>query len=256
MPAPSSHSTERFSDKVENYIRYRPGYPDEVMLILRRETELSPDAVIADVGSGTGLSALPFLKHGHVVYGVEPNDPMRQAAEQLLAVYPNFRSVKGTAEATTLKDGSIDYFVAGQAFHWFDVSKARQEARRILRPHGWAVLLWNKRQTDTTPFLRAYEELLLTFGTDYEAVRHDRLDLGKLEKFFGGRVEKRMLPTEQIFDYQGVKGRLLSSSYTPRPAELQYERMLDQLQAIFQKHSTQGSVRFLYDTEVYLGHIT
>jgi SAM-dependent methyltransferase len=255
MSAHPSHSTERFGDKVEHYIRYRPGYPDEIITIFQQEAGLFPEAVIADIGCGTGLSALPFLKQGHVVYGVEPNDPMRQAAERLLTVYTNFHGVKGTAEKTTLQEKSVDYLIAGQAFHWFDVPKAKQEAQRILRPRGWAVLLWNKRQTDTTPFLQAYEQLLVTYGTDYEQVRHDRLDPAKLEQFFGGPFQQRVLPNEQIFDYEGIKGRLLSSSYIPRANDPQYEPMLQDLEKIFQQHAVQGLARFLYDTEIYFGHI-
>src|SRR5579885_3110804 len=128
--------TRRFSDRVENYVRYRPHYPDGVLDVLRTETGLTPTAVVADVGSGTGISAKLFLRNGNLVLGVEPNREMREAAERLLSDYPHFTSVAGTAEATTLPDRSVDYAVAAQAFHWFDHDRARHEFARILHPGG------------------------------------------------------------------------------------------------------------------------
>jgi hypothetical protein len=163
--------TKRFSDRVANYIRYRPGYPQALLGFLRERCAWAPAAMIADLGSGTGISSEYFLRHGNTVYGVEPNDSMRDAAEDLLARFDRFHSVSGSAEATTLPDGSVDLVVAAQAFHWFDVDATRREVRRILRPDGHAAIIWNERRVDTTPFLRAYEALLLRHGTDYEKVR-------------------------------------------------------------------------------------
>ncbi len=180
-------SAQRFSDRVENYVRYRPSYPDEIVQILRDETALNPDSVIADVGSGTGISAELFLKNGNTVFGIEPNLQMRQAAEQLLKPYSDFRSVDGTSEATTLASASVDYAVAAQAFHWFDPSRTRQEFVRILRPSGWVVLIWNARRLESTPFLRAYEQLLQEYGTDYLQVRAENIDLEELQAFFARR---------------------------------------------------------------------
>ncbi|HKB04485.1 MAG TPA: class I SAM-dependent methyltransferase [Gemmataceae bacterium] len=246
----SSDPTSRFSDRVADYVRTRPGYPPEVLDLLRREG-LTPDVVIADVGSGTGLSAEMFLKAGHTVYGVEPNREMREAAESRLAGYPSFHSVTGTAEATTLPTGSIGAVVAGQAFHWFDTAKARDEFSRILRPPGIVVLLWNTRKLDTTPFLRAYEALLHRFGTDYKEVVHTNVDRTALRAFFGGDFEARVLPNEQMFDREGLRGRLRSSSYTPPPGHPNHEPMLRELDHIFDVHARGGTVRFEYDTELY-----
>lgn len=167
MPSP----TDRFSDRVENYVRYRPSYPAAVLDVLREEIGLTPDWSIADVGSGTGISAALLLDNGNEVFAVEPNGPMRAAAEKLLAPYPKFHAVDGTAEATTLDARSVDAVVAAQAFHWFDPAAFGGECRRILKPNGWAVLLWNARRLDATPFLRGYEELLQKYGTDYARER-------------------------------------------------------------------------------------
>jgi SAM-dependent methyltransferase len=255
MPIPDP--TARFSDRVADYVRTRPGYPPAVLDILRREAGLSPATVVADVGSGTGLSAELLLKNGNPVVGVEPNADMRAAAESLLAGYPNFRSVAGTAENTTLPDASVDLVVAGQAFHWFDVPKARAEFGRVLRPGGYVALLWNTRKLDTTPFLRAYEELLQRFGTDYREVVHTNIDRAALAAFFGpGGFREFKLANGQVFDREGVRGRTRSSSYTPGPGHPNFEPMMRELDRIFDAYNDGGRVRFEYDTEVYIGQLS
>src|SRR5579864_3199234 len=171
---PASNATSRFSDRVENYVRYRPGYPAEVLRVLRDECRLSVGDVVADIASGTGIWSRMLLENGNRVFGVEPNAEMRQAGERLLAEFDRFISLPGAAEATTLPDESVDFVTAAQAAHWFDRERARREFVRILKPGGWLVLLWNERLTDATAFLRDYEQLLLTFSTDYENVRHER----------------------------------------------------------------------------------
>ena len=248
-------STRRFSDRVEHYVKYRPGYPLEVIGFLRERGVLTAASIVADVGSGTGISADLFLREGNTVYGVEPNAEMRGAAEKLLARrFPRFRSVNGTAEATTLPTESIDIVVAAQAFHWFDLDKAREEFRRILRLGGRAVLLWNTRKTAGSLFLEAYEQLLNEYGTDYRRVRHDNASQERVASFFGHeRFETARFPNEQAFDLAGLEGRLLSSSYAPAPGHPRHEPMLRSLRRIFHEFAESGRVRFLYDTEVYAG---
>ena len=177
--------TARFSDRVENYVKFRPGYPAELVTTLQSVVGLNPDSIVADIGSGTGILSELFLKNGNPVLGVEPNLEMREAAESLLAPYPRFMSIGSTAEATGLAPGSVDLIVAGQAFHWFDQTSTKAEFQRILRPEGgWVALIWNERQTDASPFLAAYEALLKTHGTDYEEVNHTRINAEMLSAFF------------------------------------------------------------------------
>jgi SAM-dependent methyltransferase len=247
--------TERFSTRVDAYVRYRPGYPPGVLQVLRDETELTAPARIADIGSGTGISAELFLTNGHIVYGVEPNAAMRAAGERHLARYPQFHSIDGTAAATTLADGSVDYVVAAQAFHWFDPVTTRREFVRILQPGGWCVLLWNTRRATATPFLLAYESLLETFGTDYCQVRHENIDAAAIERFFGVPLQKRSLLHAQILDYVGLEGRLASSSYAPGPEHPRYRSMLDELHRIFNAHAENGGVRMEYETEMFFGRL-
>jgi|SRR5579871_2831831 len=253
---PASNATTRFSDRVENYVRYRPGYPAEALNALKQECGLAPGSVVADIASGTGIWTRTLLENDNPVFAVEPNDEMRTAAERLLAMFPKFRSVAGTAEATTLADSSIDFVTAAQAGHWFDRAKARREFVRILKPSGWLVLLWNERLTDATPFLRAYEELLQRYGTDYADVRHERTTESVNEFFDPSPFQKRSFPMRQEFDYPGLEGRLLSSSYAPGPGHSKHEPMLRELRRIFDTHKRDGLVRFNYITRVYFGQLT
>jgi len=250
-----SQSVERFSSRVENYIKYRPNYPTDIIPFLKSESVLTDSSLIADIGSGTGKLTELFLKNGNTVFGVEPNQGMRASAERLLQAYSNFRSVDGTAEQTSLADSSIDLITAGQAFHWFNPSLARVEATRILRPHGWAVLIWNDRKLQSTPFLEAYEALLLKYGTDYQDVRHDKAEEAITEFFAPGDVKLKTFPNKQVFDFDGLKGRVQSSSYTPEPAHPNFPAMIQDLEVIFRNHEKDGQVVFEYDTKVFYGQL-
>lgn len=252
---PASNATSRFSDRVENYVRYRPGYPPEVIAALQAECGLAPSHVIADIASGTGLWTRMLLKNGNRVFGVEPNTEMRVAGERLLAEFPKFKSVAGTAEATTLTDRSVDFITAAQAAHWFQREKARREFVRVLKPGGWLVLLWNERLTDSTRFLREYEQLLLTYGTDYQEVRHERTTDAVNEFFDPAPFQERVFEMRQEFDYEGIEGRLLSSSYVPGADQPQHAPMLRELRRIFDACNVDGRAALEYKTRLYFGRL-
>lgn len=255
-PARALAPTERFSSRVENYVKYRPGYPAEIVDLLARDHGLVPASVIADVGSGTGFFARIFLDHGCEVIGVEPNREMREAGDRILAAYPRFRSVAGSAEATTLPDASVDFVTAGQAFHWFDRARTRPELARILRPGGKVVLAWNDRKLQGTSFLEAYEGLLQTYGTDYAAVTAAECDDDVVQSFFGEvEVQRYALPSRQVFDFEGLRGRLLSSSYAPAEGHPNHAPMMAALAALFAEHQQGGVVAFEYETRVYCGRL-
>lgn len=243
--------TQRFSSRVENYVKYRPTYPSAVIDLLAAEAHLTPASIIADVGSGTGILARLFLENGNHVFGVEPNPEMRQAGEHLLKDYPNFTSVAATAEATSLEERSVDFVTAGQSFHWFEPEQACREFVRILRPPGWVVLVWNDRQTNTTPFLEAYERLLQTYATDYAAVNHKHFNPMSM----GIEMKVARFENSQHFDFEGLKGRLLSSSYAPETGQPNHEAMLNELNQLFWAHQVDGKITFKYSTEVYYGQM-
>ncbi len=250
-----SSPTERFTSRVETYVKYRPGYPAEVIELLRSECGLTPASIVADVGSGTGIFSELLLKNGNLVIGVEPNEAMRGAAESLLREYSRFQSVNGSAEDTTLPNASVNLITAGQAFHWFDAAAARNEFVRILKSGGFVALIWNDRRLDSTAFLREYETLLRDYGTDYAKVQEfDPMD--HIASFFAPQsFKQREFPNRQEFDFTGFKGRVLSASYTPEPGNPKFEPMIKALQDLFDSHEENGRVTFEYDTRVFYGQL-
>lgn len=246
-------STSRFTGRVANYIKYRPGYPSEILHLLEKEIGFDQFKDVADIGSGPGKLSRLFLDNDNLVYGVEPNDEMREAGEKLLKDYINFISIKGTAEFTTLADRSIDMIVSGQAFHWFDTEKAKTEFNRILKPGGYVVLLWNKRDSEISRLMREYEKLICECCPEY----NPGLNLGEKEfnKFYGVKnFRLANFRNRQVFDFNGLKGRMLSSSYTPSEGE-QSKEIIGRLKNIFDRHNKDGKIKFEYNTQVYFGKI-
>lgn len=253
----STDPTRRFSNRVEDYIKYRPNYPRALVTLLEDECGLTRESLVADVGSGTGILSELFLSAGVRVYGVEPNREMREAGEQLLAAYENFVSVDGRAEETTLDDGSVDFVTAGQAFHWFEPAAARREFRRILKVGGWAVLIWNDRRTEGTRLLAEYERLLLEYGTDYKEVSSKWAAEENIKTLFGaGEVRTKTFDNEQVVDFDGLKGRLTSSSYAPVQGHPNHEPLMRELAALFERHQHDNRVVVEYDTKVFYGRLT
>jgi SAM-dependent methyltransferase len=252
----AADSTQRFSNRVDNYVRYRPGYPPEVIGVLQRDAGLNRNNVIADIGSGTGISTKLFLDHGNTVFGVEPNQAMRSAAEKSFAGNSRFHSADGTAENTTLADGSIDFVIAGQAFHWFDPVKARAEFVRILRRSGHVVLMWNTRRTESTAFLRDYEKLICDFASDYRQVDHRNIDEAKIQSFFApSQFQYHRLDNKQTLDCAGLIGRLASSSYMPSESHPQYPAMTAAVERLFAQYAQSNQVEIEYDLELYFGQL-
>ena len=246
-------SKERFSDRVEKYARFRPGYPPEVLEVLKNECGLTRDSVVADIASGTGIFTRLLLENGNRAFGVEPNGDMRRAGENYLAKYPTFTSINGTAENTGLPAHSVDLVTAAQAAHWFDREHALREFQRILKPGGYVALLWNDRRLEASAFDRDYEQMVLQYGTDYTDVNR----FGKAaDKFFDGlRFELRVLSKFQDFDYAGLEGRLLSSSYAPQPTDPAHAPMLAELRRIFDAYQSSGKIRMEYDTKLYFARL-
>ena len=247
------NSTERFSSRVENYIKYRPSYPAAVLELLSSRCGLGARSTVADVGSGTGILTELLLETGAAVFAVEPNRSMRAAAERLLSDYGRFRSIDATAEATTLPEASVDLITASQAFHWFDVQKARLELKRILRAEGWVALIWNERPLEVVPLLEEYDALLRRHCPECEKVTSMRADESKIREFLGHRPETAVFANRQVFDYAGLEGRLMSSSYAPEEGQPEHEPLIAGLREIFDRHNRTGKVHFPYRTLVYFG---
>ena len=251
-----SDAKQRFSNRVADYVRYRPGYPAEILPLLKTWTNFRAEHIVADIGSGTGLLSKLFLDFGNRVLGVEPNAEMRAAGEEFLGSYPNFKSIAGSAEATTLPSDSVDFVAAGQAFHWFQMPAARNEFHRILKPEGRVLVIWNERLLDETAFLREYEALLNRFGTDYAKVSESYPRAEQMLEFFGANeFTSHSLSNFQEFDFEGLSGRLRSSSYAPPPGHPQFEPMMKELRRLFDAYHRGGVVSMEYRTRVYAGKL-
>ena len=249
-----SNSTTRFSSRVDDYVKYRPPYPPEIIDLLAEKCALTPDSVIADIGCGTGMLAKLFLENGNPVIGVEPNADMRAAAEQYLAEFGRYTGMDGSAETTRLPAHAMDFVVAGQAFHWFDRDKARQEFLRLLKPDGVVVLIWNDRRIESTPFMRDYEALLQQYGIDYAEIDHKKIqNRDVFTSFFGGEFFEASFDNLQRFDFDGLMGRLHSASYMPAKEHPDYSPMARRAREIFAAHADNGRVTFEYDTRIYYG---
>jgi SAM-dependent methyltransferase len=242
---------KRFSNRVENYVRYRPDYPHSVIEHLSKSCGLYAESVVADIGCGTGISSRLFLENGNRVIGVEPNADMREAAIGCLSGFPGFTALDGRSAATTLAADSIDFVISAQAFHWFEPRATRREFERILKPGGWVILMWNERQLDSTPFHVEYEAFLIDHAGDYERVRHENITDEQLHAFFGGSYKKAVFANHQDLDLDGLRGRILSSSYMPTADEPGFGSLENDLRSLFAKHSENGRIRILYDTSIY-----
>ncbi|HTF20538.1 MAG TPA: class I SAM-dependent methyltransferase [Chryseolinea sp.] len=247
----SSGATSRFSDRVDNYVKYRPGYPNAVLRYLMEEYELLPSHTVVDIGSGTGISSELFLKNGNRVVGIEPNAPMRDRSAILLKGYSNFEAIDGTAEDTGLPGLSADFIIAGQAFHWFDRDRAKKEFQRILKSEGVTVLMWNERLVETE-FARLYDQLIVDHSIDYVTVDHRNIEEDAIAEFFApDSCTLQVFGNEQVFGYDGLKGRLTSSSYVPNEGQPGYRSMVADLQNLFNRFKEKETVTIHYATKVY-----
>jgi len=242
----------RFSERVKDYTKYRPGYPKEIIDYLIYEANLKRTCIIADVGSGTGEFTELFLKNGNVVYAVEPNQEMRKASEERFKDFSNFFSIDATAENTTLPDNSVDLVTSAQAFHWFDREKFKRECKRILKKGGYVVLVWNKRKNQSSEFMKEYERFVKEYSKDYEKVHHKKITEEAIGDFYGGDFKKALFANHQDLDYEGLVGRYFSTSYAPKREEAS-PKLYSALKTLFNKYNIKGRVRFNLQVQLYLG---
>jgi len=226
--------------------------------VLRNHCGLTNTTIVADVGSGTGILAAMLCEHAQSVYGVEPNEAMRKAGLEFLTGNTNFTAVEGSAENTNLPATSVDLITVAQAFHWFDQKEARHEFMRILKPNGFAALIWNDRKTTGSHLAEAYEQLLVDFGSDYQEVQsRGRATLENLERFFGhSEIKRATIANSQSLERDGFVERAISASYMPNEAHPRHREMVQAAQRIFDENRTGGHVVLEYDTNVYYAQMS
>ncbi len=251
-------SKTRFTDRVASYVQARPGYPREVVELLREECGLNPSSVVADIGSGTGMLSRMLCENAQTVCGVEPNEAMRAAARVDLADCANFLSVNGAAENTTLPSTSVDLITSAQAFHWFNHDDARHEFLRILKPNGWTALIWNDRRYEGDPLAEGYEHLLEQFGTDYAQVKsRGKATLEVFDRFFGhSDHRKASFANNQALDREGFVKRVTSASYMPNEGHPRYREMVSRVKQLFDEQQQGGHVVLEYTTNMYYGQMS
>lgn len=246
----------RFSDRVTDYKRYRPTYPQEIIAFILENCHLDKSWSIADIGSGTGISTRLLLEFKCHIYAVEPNKHMRKAAEDDLSSNSLFHCVDGCAETTTLDDSSMDMVTAFQSFHWFDREKTRAEFFRILKEPKWVLFVWNDRIISGNSFLEGYEEILQSLP-EYKSSTHKSIFSKDICCFMGNdEVKITHLPKAQEFDFEGLKGRFSSSSYTPKPETDEYKEVMSKIEKLFKDFNENGLVTLQYKTDVYLGRLS
>lgn len=254
MSKSKHRSTQRFSKTIDYYHQYRPRYPQEVIQLIQKECNIDKASQIVDVGSGTGIFTKLLLVNGFCVDAVEPNREMRLLAEKNLSEFSRFKSLEGAAENIPIPNQSVDLITAAQAFHWFDPHLIRKEFVRILKPEGYVLLLWNLRDSSKSQFMSAYEKLLQTYGTDYKEVAAENISEAEIQRFFSTssyRVKK--IDNEQVLNLEGFVGRLLSTSYTPKPGDGAYDSMINAAEEIFNEYQKEGYVKLIYTTACYYG---
>jgi SAM-dependent methyltransferase len=254
MPAEiaPTDSTARFSERVEAYLAGRPRYPAAIVTHLADCGALLADGAVADVGIGTGLSAEPFLAAGYRVIGIEPNAPMRAAGTEYLARFAAFEMREGSADATGLASASVDLVLAAQAFHWFDAARFRAESLRIVRPGGWAALIWNDRDLASTPFLASYEALLVEHGHDYPLIRYRHQGTDAIPVYFGGHAPAPVeFPHGRRMDWSALVALANSASYLPAAGQAGHAELMAALLRLFDAHSVDGSIEMRYTCRVH-----
>jgi len=243
-----------FTGRVEEYAKYRPGYPEQIISLLENKMEFDESKDVADVGCGTGRLSRLFLTNGNLVFGVEPNEEMRLMSEKLLSKFINFVSVDGTAEVTKLATSSVDIVSVGQAFHWFDLKKTKKEFKRVLRKDGHVVIVWNER-TNSSQVMKAVNKILKSLNQEHEEAEKNLVDKKLLSAFFGvAKVGSCTIPNYQMLDLAGLKGRIQSISYVPESGN-ENKKIMDEIKDVFEKYNNGGMVKIEYTTRVYYGNL-
>ena len=248
-------NTIKFTGKAAVYAKARPNYAMEFIEYLYNDVGMNSSSVIADIGSGTGILSKALLEKGSVVYCVEPNNDMRETAENNLSNFSNFHSVRGKAENTTLRAGSVDFIVVAQAFHWFDVESFRVECQRILKPNGKVILVWNTR-VNTSELVKENALICKKYCPNFVGFSGgDEHKDDNIASFFKEDFEDRRFSNDLQFDKIKFVERCLSASYSLKETDSDYKSYISELEALFEKYSVNDILTMPNETTAYIGQV-
>lgn len=233
---------ERFSRTVDDYVRYRPDYPEALIDFVIEDAGLSAGGVVVDVGCGTGISSRQLAARGLTVIGVDPNEAMLAAARA--AGGPEGLSYR-RGDAETLEGiERADAIVGGQAFHWIDLDRALPRFAELLPEGGRVIAFWNLRDS-SDPLMAAYDALLREWSPEYESVGAEPRAKAVASHPGLKDLRRREFPHSQPLDRDGFHGRAWSSSYVKNVVEDRagFDRALD---ALLDRHATDGQIAFVY----------
>lgn len=245
------HPLTRFSDRAEDYARFRPSYPIAAIAAIVENLGHPAHLVAADLGAGTGISSRMLANLGMHVWAIEPNEAMQQAAEP----HPRVTFLTGTAEHTGLLNQSVDLVTCFQAFHWFDPAKTLPEMHRILKHTGRLAVVWNDRDRND-PFTQGYTQIVQQVSNHHPAERRMVAQQPLLNSSEFCNIRYLTFSHQQVLDWHGLMGRANSVSYIPKDPQSQ-QQLVTALEALYtQWADAQGQVYLAYCTQVFLSEPT
>ena len=248
-------NTNKFDSKGNIYSKARPSYPDVLFGYLLAERVIGKDTVAADIGSGTGIFTIALSQFVKSIFAVEPIDDMRRKAEEKYISELNITSINATAENTSLPDCSVDLVTVAQAFHWFDRGLFKNECKRILKPNGKVVLVWNDRDIESD-IIKDNFAVNKKYCKDFKGSSNG-IDFSKdaFSDFFSGEFELVEFCNNLVYTREDFIARNLSSSYAPKENDPIYDDYIKSITDVFEKHQTNGTVNHPYITRCYFGTI-
>jgi ubiquinone/menaquinone biosynthesis C-methylase UbiE len=244
-----------YDNRVEYYLKYRPGYPDQYVSDLIKLKILQKSDVIVDMGCGTGLLAEIFLRNRNKVIGIEPNLEMRQAAENYLKKYLpiSFKCLNGKAESSTLDPISVNHIVCGESFHWFETHSAIKEFQRILIPNGYLMIFsnWEYKNTD---FAKQFNLIIQKHQFESNVKPPPKIEWNQI--FHNGKYEKIQYPMRKEMNFEQILGYALSLSRTPLPGDKAYEFFKNELKNAFNRFEKNTKILFEFKTKLKFGKLS
>ncbi len=247
------NNTTRFDGKGEIYAKARAKYSVKLLDYMKSTLNIPAESVFADIGSGTGIFTEQLLNCGYFVYAVEPNADMRKKAEEKLSVNKNFISVCGTDGNTNLPEQSVDFITVAQAFHWFDVETFKKECKRILKPNGKVMIVYNSRD-EQAACTKPLADLHRKFNSEFHGFSNG-ISEDNCRAFFDGNCDIFRTDNNQNYDRQGYVNRVLSSSYSLRENDERFAEYMKEINLIFDTFAVNGILTVPTYTVAYIGII-